>query len=124
MGSDGGDRDPCKAKLQNEKQVECIRDYLFEGTVEVPNNETEACRSAFKRADVAWLEPLSTADGPSQDEDEDEDEEEDGNDNDNDSSRSSETSTNKQEDAGDFAVSHRPSLFCVAVMGLLAVAAI
>lgn len=122
--SDDGDRDPCKAKLQNEKQVECIRDYLFEGTVEVPNNETEACRSAFKRADVAWLEPLSTADGPSQDEDEDEDEEEDGNDNDNDSSRSSETSTNKQEDAGDFAVSHRPSLFCVAVMGLLAVAAI
>lgn len=111
--SDDGDKDPCKAKLQNKKQVECITDYLFEGTVEVPNNETEACRSAFKRADVAWLEPLS-ADG---------DEDENGNGNGNDDGGSNGPSTDKQEDAGGFAVALRPGLFAVTVTGLLAVAA-
>lgn len=110
--SDDGDKDPCKAKLQNREQVDCIRDYLFEGTREVPNNETETCRSAFKRADVAWLEPLN-ADG-------DEDE---GDNDDSSSGNDDSGSSDKQGDAEDFAVSHRPGLFGVAAMGLLAVAA-
>ncbi|KAL4781112.1 hypothetical protein BJX76DRAFT_24534 [Aspergillus varians] len=123
--SKSGENDPCEAKLKSKGQVECIRDYLFGGTAEVPNNETESCRSAFKRADLAWLEPLS-ADREVGDDDGDEDEddndtddvsgEQDQNSGDGTSSSSSAQDQNGNED---FAPSLRPSLLGAVVGGFV-----
>ncbi|KAL4806076.1 hypothetical protein BDV18DRAFT_122031 [Aspergillus unguis] len=106
------DGEPCDATLQSEEQVKCIKEYLFEGTFEAPNNETETCKSAFKRADPAWLEPM---DGDRDDDDDiDTDTDTDTDDNDDDTD-SSEDASPDDEDA---AVSIRPTLFHLAAVAI------
>lgn len=56
--SDDGDRDPCRARLENAEQMDCLRDYVFER-----QNETEACLSAFQRVTESWIDGEDDADG-------------------------------------------------------------
>ncbi|KAL5333710.1 hypothetical protein BJX70DRAFT_380231 [Aspergillus crustosus] len=58
------EEDSCRAQLKSQQQVECIREYLFEGTWEVPVNETEACRSSFERVDLEWYRSLYEIENP------------------------------------------------------------
>ncbi|KAL2864828.1 uncharacterized protein BJX67DRAFT_200131 [Aspergillus lucknowensis] len=126
--SEGVESEPCAARLESREQVECIRQYLFEGTVEVPNNETETCRSAFDRVDPEWLE---------YDDDDDDDDGGDGDDGDrgstgpgnlpagDDGGEGSTGSSNlPAEDDDDSAVSVRPGMLGAVVAGVAIVAAL
>ncbi|KAL2826421.1 hypothetical protein BDW59DRAFT_145159 [Aspergillus cavernicola] len=93
--SEDVERDPCEARLESREQVQCIREFLFEGSVEVPNNETETCLDAFERVDRDWFEYI----------DDDDDDDDDDNDDDRDS-----------------AVSVRPGLLDVAIAAVVALA--
>ncbi len=53
--SDNAERNPCKALLQNQRQVDCIRDYFFKR-----DNETETCLTAFQRVTESWLDGESS----------------------------------------------------------------
>ncbi|KAL4897283.1 hypothetical protein BDV59DRAFT_170248 [Aspergillus ambiguus] len=107
------EKKPCDAKLQNSDQVECIKEFLFEGTAEVPNNRTETC-SAFKRADPKWLEY--------EDENDDEDRgDEDGGDEDGGAADSSGSSTHDGNDDENSAGGLQLSMFSIAVAGILAI---
>ncbi|KAL2862636.1 uncharacterized protein BJX67DRAFT_385443 [Aspergillus lucknowensis] len=44
------DPDPCRARLQNRQQVECLEDYYRLSSDDTSRNETEACRAAFEVA--------------------------------------------------------------------------
>jgi hypothetical protein len=48
---DEGDRDPCRARLENAKQMDCLRDYFLKR-----QNETEACLSGFQRVTQSWID--------------------------------------------------------------------
>ncbi|KAL4876443.1 hypothetical protein BJY04DRAFT_231623 [Aspergillus karnatakaensis] len=117
------ERDPCDAQLENRQQVECIRQYLFEGTRDAPLNETEACRSSFERANPDWLRPLwedDEQDGDDND-DADDDRDDDGEDNAGDDDLSNSGSTQDRDDDGDVAASIRPGLIGVVVAGVAAI---
>ncbi|KAL4865771.1 hypothetical protein BDV12DRAFT_145823 [Aspergillus spectabilis] len=130
------ERDPCKAQLESQQQVECIREYLFEGTREAPVNETEVCRSSFKRVDLDWYRSLYEIENYEDDGDDDESDVDEVSDVDNvddddvqgqtdqdsvDEDDSSSGSTQDREDDEDVAALLRPGMFGV---GLAAVAAL
>ncbi|KAA8642457.1 hypothetical protein EYZ11_007231 [Aspergillus tanneri] len=51
-----GSPNPCRAKLLNDKQETCIRDY-YRG-----NNETEACSAGFQRVSSCWYRFSTSSD--------------------------------------------------------------
>ncbi|KAL4971237.1 hypothetical protein BDW66DRAFT_146471 [Aspergillus desertorum] len=118
--------DPCPATLQSRAQVECIRQYLFEGTFEVPNNETEACRESFERADMNWYVSLyelekGELDRGSVDDLGDGDAGDDGAPDMMDQDKGNSTTESTQnEDEDNFAVSRRPSFLGMAVAAMAA----